>query len=100
MSAWFVLNAMGFYSFCPGDPTYSLGRPLFDEVAITVGNGKEFTVRAINNGPKRMFIQEANLNGTPLKAPFFSHEQLLQGGLLELKMGAAPNTRCLVNDSD
>lgn len=97
MSAWYILNAMGFYSFCPGDPTYSVGRPLFDEVAITVGNGKVFTVRAINNNPEHMYIQAASLNGTPLATPFFGHEQLMQGGVLELKMGPAPNKTCWVN---
>ncbi len=40
MSAWYLLNAMGFYSFCPGDPAYSIGRPLFDEVSIRLGDGK------------------------------------------------------------
>ncbi len=96
MSAWYILNAMGFYSFCPGDPTYSLGRPLFDEVTIKVDSGKTFTVRARNNGPKRMYIQSARLNGTPLSQPFFTHEQLVQGGVLELKMGAKPNKRALI----
>jgi len=98
MSAWYILNAMGFYSFCPGDPTYSLGRPLFDDVTIKSSNGKTFTVRALNNGPKNMYIQSARLNGAPLSTPFFTHEQLLQGGTLELKMGATPNKRCMVGD--
>ncbi len=91
MSAWYILNAMGFYSFCPGDPTYSLGRPIFDEVAVKTASGKTFTVRAKNNGPKNIYIQSAALNGKPLKTPFFSHAQLLEGGVLELTMGPEPN---------
>ncbi|NQV33510.1 MAG: glycoside hydrolase family 92 protein, partial [Phycisphaeraceae bacterium] len=98
MSAWYILNAMGFYSFCPGDPTYSLGRPMFDEVTIKAGSGKTFTVRAQNNGPKNMYIQSARLNGTPMSQPFFTHDQLVQGGVLELKMGAKPNKRALIAD--
>ena len=31
MSAWYILNAMGFYQVCPGKPVYSIGRPLFNE---------------------------------------------------------------------
>ena len=57
MSAWYVLNAMGFYSFCPGDPTYSLGRLIFDEVSIQVGHEKTFTVRALNNSSENKYIQ-------------------------------------------
>ena len=34
MSAWYILNSMGFYQVCPGKPVYSIGRPLFDEVVI------------------------------------------------------------------
>lgn len=34
MSAWYVMNAMGFYQVCPGWPVYSIGRPLFDEVTL------------------------------------------------------------------
>ena len=26
MSAWFILNSMGFYQVCPGKPVYSIGR--------------------------------------------------------------------------
>ncbi len=96
MSAWYILNAMGFYSFCPGDPTYSLGRPLFDEVAITLSTGKQFTVRAKNNAPDHLYIQSAHLNGVPLKSPFFSHQTLMEGGTLELTMGPKPAKDCMV----
>lgn len=98
MSAWYILNAMGFYSFCPGDPTYSLGRPMFDEVTIKTASAKTFTVRAKNNSPKNMYIQSARLNGKTLKTPFFTHEQLVKGGVLELSMGPKPNKRALIVD--
>lgn len=96
MSAWYILNAMGFYSFCPGDPTYSLGRPMFDEVSIQVGEGKTFTVRAQKNSAKHLYIQSARLNGQELKSPFFSHADLMQGGTLELTMGGAPNKQAFI----
>lgn len=40
MSAWYVLNAMGFYQIAPGNPVYSIGRPLFDKVTINLPEGK------------------------------------------------------------
>ncbi|MGL4292497.1 MAG: GH92 family glycosyl hydrolase, partial [Bacteroidales bacterium] len=52
MSAWYILNAMGFYQVCPGNPVYSLGRPLFDEVVIPLRGGREFVIRVINNSRK------------------------------------------------
>lgn len=90
MSSWYVLNAMGFYSFCPGDPVYSVGRPIFDEVIIHLSNGREFKVVTRDNSPEHMYVQSASLNGKQLDAPFFSHEDILQGSTLEFEMGPTP----------
>ena len=98
MSAWYVLNAMGFYSFCPGDPTYSIGSPVFEEVKIHLDNNKTFTVKAENNSPKNMYIVSASFNGEPLEEPFFTHEQLMQGGVLELEMDNKPNKSIMIVD--
>src|SRR3546814_16849790 len=42
MSAWVVFSMMGFFQVTPGVPTYTIGSPSFDEVAIQLPNGKEF----------------------------------------------------------
>lgn len=97
MSAWYIFNAMGFYSFCPGEPVYSLGRPLFDSVAMPLPNGNTFTISVSGNSPKNKYIQSAKLNGVVLAAPFFTHEQLMQGGKLELAMGSAANKSLFSN---
>ncbi|MDR0864391.1 MAG: GH92 family glycosyl hydrolase [Candidatus Symbiothrix sp.] len=86
MSAWYVLNSMGFYSYCPGIPYYSIGRPLFDEVKINLENGKTFTIRTINNSPANKYVQSAQLNGKELEVLFFSHKDLMEGGILEITM--------------
>ena len=86
MSAWYILNSMGFYSYCPGIPSYSIGRPLFDEVRINLQNGKKFTVRVSNNGKSNKYIASAQLNGKKLDSLFFAHKDLMEGGLLEITM--------------
>jgi len=91
MSAWYVLNAMGFYSFCPGDPVYSIGRPIFDKVEINLANGNKFKIIANNNSAENLYLQSAKLNGENLSAPFFSHIDLTEGGTLEFEMGASEN---------
>lgn len=96
MSAWYLLNAIGFYQVCPGNPTYSLGRPLFDEVTIHLPSGKQFTVRAKNNSLENLYIQSASLNGQPMDSPFFTHDEILAGGVLEVVMGPEPNKEALV----
>lgn len=90
MSAWYVLNAMGFYSFSPGDPTYSIGRPIFDQVEINLPTGKKFMIKTKNNTPHNKYIQTSKLNGVELEKPFFTHNQLIAGGILEFEMGNQP----------
>jgi predicted alpha-1,2-mannosidase len=91
MSAWYLLNAIGFYSFCPGMPEYSIGRPLFDKATLSLPGGKTFSIIANNNSINNKFIQSATLNGKPLDKPLFTHAELMQGGKLVLQMDAKPN---------
>jgi predicted alpha-1,2-mannosidase len=97
MSAWYVLNAMGFYSFCPGDPTYSIGRPMFDQIKLNLDNHKTFTITVRDNSKTNKYVQSAALNGKPLAKPFFSHEGLIRGGELIIVMGSRPNYQWGVN---
>ena len=91
MSAWYVFNAMGMYSVNPGDPVYSIGRPLFDYVTINLENGKQFTIETINNSDQNKYIQSASLHGSPLNKPFVKHEDIINGGNLKFFMGPHPS---------
>ncbi|WP_321335402.1 GH92 family glycosyl hydrolase [uncultured Bacteroides sp.] len=90
MSAWYVLNAMGFYSFCPGRPVYAIARPLFDKVTIHLDNGNLFTIIAHNNSRQNKYIQAVTLNKRKLNIPEFTHQELMNGGVLEFTMGDKP----------
>lgn len=91
MSAWYVLNAMGFYSVCPGNPVYSIGRPLFDKVEIKLENGNVVHINAKNNSETNCYVKSVSLNGKPLGAPFFDHRELMAGATIELVMSDQPN---------
>ena len=90
MSAWFVLNSMGFYQVCPGKPVYSIGRPLFNKATIQLKDGKTFTVVAHGNSRENKYVQKMLLNGRELVEPFFNHQDIVDGGTLELTMGDKP----------
>ncbi|MBQ3196665.1 MAG: GH92 family glycosyl hydrolase [Alistipes sp.] len=90
MSAFYVFSAMGFYPVTAGLPYYVIGSPLFEKVAIDLDNGKTFTVVAKNNSADNKYIQSATLNGKPYNKTYFSHEDLVEGGTLELVMGNRP----------
>ncbi|MGM9804664.1 MAG: GH92 family glycosyl hydrolase [Muribaculaceae bacterium] len=90
MSAWYVMNAMGFYQVAPGKPVYSIGRPLFNRVTINLTNGKKFEIVATGNSKDNKYVQSMKLNGEELEQPFFTHDDIMNGGKLEFVMGATP----------
>jgi len=93
MSAFVVFSAMGFYPVTPGIPVYSIGSPVFSKVTIALDNGKEFTVNAKNSSVINKYIQRASMNGKEINSPWFTHAQLIGGGVLELEMGPKPNKK-------
>jgi putative alpha-1,2-mannosidase len=82
---------MGFYTVDPASPNYILGSPLFSEVTLHMGNGKDFKILARDNSEKNLYIQSASLNGKPWNKPWFSHMDIANGGTLVLQMGPKPN---------
>ncbi len=90
MSAWYILNAMGFYQVCPGKPVYSIGRPLFDKVTVNLPGNKTFTIKTYNNKRENKYITSIKLNGHKLEKPFFTHAELMAGGTLEMIMSDKP----------
>ncbi|TFG43224.1 MAG: glycoside hydrolase family 92 protein, partial [Bacteroidia bacterium] len=91
MSAFIVFSSMGFYPLVPGLPVYTIGSPLFEEITISLPDGKTFTVQAPGGTGENKYIQKAWLNGKPLDVPFFSHQDLMAGGILKFEMGPYPN---------
>jgi predicted alpha-1,2-mannosidase len=90
-SAFVVFSKLGFYPVTPGSPTYNIGSPVFTESVMKMDNGKEFRIKAINCSDDNKYIQSAKLNGKEWNKPWFSHDDIKDGGLLELVMGNKAN---------
>lgn len=90
-SAFVVFSQMGFYPVTPGSPTYNIGSPFFESITMTLGNGKQFKIVAKNYSEENKYIQSAKLNGQELNKPWFSHDEIKNGGTLELTMGKTAN---------
>ncbi len=91
MSAWYAFTAMGFYPFCVGSGTYVIGSPMFDKISMELGNGNTFTVIASGVTEGKKYISGAKLNGCELDRSWFTADELLAGGTLELTMSAKPD---------
>ena len=91
MTSFVVFSSMGFYPLTPGRPVYTIGSPIFKKITIDLSNGKKFTILAKGCSVKNKYIQSAKFNNLPINTPWFTHEQLIAGGTLELEMGSKPN---------
>lgn len=80
MSAWYVMSAMGFYPINPCGGEYELGLPLFPEIKINLDNGKVFTIKTKKTGKNRVL-----LNGKPIKGTTITHNDIINGGVLEFE---------------
>lgn len=80
MSAWYVFNAIGLYTYSPADPEYIISVPLFDKIEFNL-NGGIFTIKKKGDGKKidRITYDERNIEGW-----FISHEQLKKGKTLTI----------------
>ena len=81
MTSWYVLNAIGLYTYSPADPEYIVTVPLFDEVKFTLGNGKTFTIKKTGNGEE---ITGLECGGRRLKGWFVRHEDIAEGKTLQI----------------
>jgi predicted alpha-1,2-mannosidase len=91
MSAFVMFSMMGFFQVTPGIPVYTIGSPVFTKTTVDLPNGKKFTLIAENSSKENKYIQEAFLNGEPLNKPWFTHNELMNGGTIKLIMGGKPN---------
>src|SRR5690606_35340448 len=79
MSSWYVMSALGMYTFSPADPEYLLTVPIFDEIRWSIEGKNTFTVKKSGQGRKLLNLY---LYGTPIQGYFLSHEDFINGGTL------------------
>lgn len=90
MSAWYMFSAMGFYPVAPGSDVYSLGSPLVNNAVIKLENGKTFTVEAVKQSDKNVYVQKVLLNGKEITNHQIKHADITNGGKLTFYMSAKP----------
>lgn len=94
MSAWYVLASIGIHPICPGDNKYQITSPVFNDIEIKLDanyyKGKTFKIIAKNNSKVNIYIQSLKLNGKPLNRFWITHQEITQGGILEMEMGPEP----------
>ena len=93
MSAWYMFSSLGFYPVSPGSEEYSLGSPAVKNAVLTLENGKTFTVEAINQSDKNVYVSKVLLNGQPITNHTIKHGDIMNGGKLSFYMTGKPKTK-------
>lgn len=93
MSAWYIFSALGFYPVAPGSVNYQLGSPLINKATLPLENGKSFSVEAVNQSEKNVYVQKVTLNGKPLNRLHITHDEIMQGGKLMFYMTSKPRRK-------
>ncbi len=95
MSAWYVWSAMGLYPVNPASGIYVIGSPSLEKVTLQLDpkfyKGGAFTIIAHNASNQNIYVQWAKLNGKTLNHPWVTHDEIVNGGTLEMEMGTMPN---------
>jgi len=91
LSAFVVFSSIGFYPVTPGIPAFNIGSTVFTDVSVKLQNRKTFRILANKSSRQNKFIQSAILNGKQWNKPWFSWNDIKDGGVLELEMGPRPN---------
>lgn len=86
MSAWYVLSAMGFYPVNPVSGQYEIGSPLFNQVKISLPEGKAFTLTAKNLSDGNIYVKSVTIDGKPWNKSYITHQQIIDGANVELEM--------------
>ena len=90
-SAWYAMNAIGFYSASPGIPEYSLSSGIFDRVTLKLENGKSFVFENIKSTNNDVYIESASLNERDYKKNYIDHEDIMNGGKISFKLSSEPS---------
>jgi putative alpha-1,2-mannosidase len=56
-------------------------------------NGKTFTVDATRKATGDIYVQSVTLNGKPLDRPWITHAEIVDGGVLQFRLGPQPNKK-------
>ena len=99
-SAWYIFSALGFYPVCPASNEYVLGAPLFKKATVHLENGNTFTIDAPDNSDSNIYIDNMLVDGKEYSHNYITHDTLLQGSDIKVKMSAKPNRSRGTADDD
>ncbi len=90
LSSWYVFSAMGFYPTTPGNPEYVIGSPIFEEVTMDLGNGRELNIKAPGTSQQNKYVAHVTVNGQQVSNYRFTQKDISEGGKIIIEMVSRP----------
>jgi predicted alpha-1,2-mannosidase len=90
MSAWYILSALGFYPVAPASGQYQLGSPAIKTAVLRLENGRTFTIEAVGQSDKNVYVKKVVLNGSTLDRKYITYPEIAGGGKVTFYMSANP----------
>jgi putative alpha-1,2-mannosidase len=81
-----MFSSLGFYPVSPGSDEYALGSPAVKTAVLNLENGKKFTVEAIGQSDRHVYVSKVFLNGKLVKGHSIRHADIVDGGVLRFVM--------------
>lgn len=86
MAAWYVLNALGLFPYCPGQPDWALSSPIFQKAVVHLPNGQDLTIEAAHNDADKVYVRKVQWNDEVVDGTTIEHCALAEGGRLSFAM--------------
>ncbi|MDR6550611.1 GH92 family glycosyl hydrolase [Paenibacillus qinlingensis] len=90
LCAWYIFACMGMYPLCPGVPEYVIGSPMFERMTLHLENGKQIVIEADHNAQSHRYVESVHVNKQRHLSLFFSHDQLMNGAVIQFAMSDTP----------
>ena len=101
MSAWYVLGALGFYPLAPGNTSYTLGLPLFEEATLYLAPDRVLRITGTSEQGARDHVVYTLWNGNEHDAfRSIEHADLVKGGHLHFELGPRPGSAPVPSSSE
>lgn len=85
MGAWYVFSNIGLYPLIVGEPWYEITSPFFDNITISLDNGKKVNIKTKNRKSPNDAIKQVRFNKNIISDFRINHNELIKGGTLELE---------------
>lgn len=90
LSAWLLFSMIGLYPHCPGDMSYALTTPSFEEITIHLNQdyfkGQKISISSSSTSKEAVFIDQILVNEKKFPHYFIDHQTLTDGASIDFQL--------------